>query len=276
MKAMRTAALVVLLVALVGASRAHAQTQALPELTQPVNDFAHVISPDRAGAMDRMIRALQAASGDAVVVVTVETFAPYGDIQEYANRLFENRGRGIGQKGKDNGVLITVAVNDRKAWIEVGYGLEEFITDGYAGETTRLYMIPEFKRNDYGAGLEAGVQRLVGRIAQARGISLEGVPREPERRRHTGPAAGNVVMALVFLAIIVFSIIGRLMRSGLVGGPRSGRGPWSGWNSGIGPFGGGWGGGFGGWGGGGFGGGGGGFGGFGGGASGGGGGGGSW
>ena len=87
----------------------------LPELTQPVNDFAHVVDADNAAAMDKMIRTLKAASGDVVVVATVPTIEPYGDIREYANKLFENRGRGIGEKGKDNGLLIVLALTERRA-----------------------------------------------------------------------------------------------------------------------------------------------------------------
>ena len=92
------------------------------------------------------IRALQQATGDVVVVATVETFAPFGDIREYAVKMFENRGRGIGEKGKDNGLLVLLAVKERQVWIEVGYGLEQFITDGFAGETSREFMAPEFRQ----------------------------------------------------------------------------------------------------------------------------------
>ena len=114
----------------------------LPELTQPVNDFAHVIDPSSAAQMERMIRALQAASGDVVVVATVPTIEPYGDIREYAVKLFENHGRGIGQKGKNNGLLILLALKERRVWVEVGYDLEQWITDGFAGETSRNVMTP--------------------------------------------------------------------------------------------------------------------------------------
>jgi uncharacterized protein len=257
------------------AAAAGLRAQDVPELTQPVDDFAHVIDPAHTESMERTIRALQAATGDVVVVATIDTYAPFGSLEQYANRLFENHGRGIGEKGKDNGVLITVAVKEHKVWIEVGYGLEPYITDGFAGETARLYMIPEFRRNDYGTGLEAGLQRIVGRIAQARNVTLEGVPSvapEPRRRRSGGTSALGIILFIVIF--LVFGILSAVARA--ASGPRRwGRGPWSGWNSGIGPFGGGWGGfggGFGGFGGGG----GSGFGGFGGGASGGGGGGGGW
>jgi len=252
----------------------------LPELTGPVNDFAHIIDPANAAAIDRMSRALQQQTADTVVVATVDSYEPYSSIDEYAVKLFENHGKGIGEKGKDNGVLIVVAVKERRVKIEPGYGLEEFITDGFSGETSREVMAPEFRQGRYGAGLRLGVERIVGRIAQARGVTLEGVrvPTAVSRSRDGGgtPISFGVIL-LIFFAVLIISRIG--------GGPGRrrrgpwGGGPWSGWSSGVGPFGGGWrgGGGFGG-GGGGFGGGGfgGGFGGFGGGRSGGGGGGASW
>ena len=72
-----------------------------------------------------------------MVVATIDTFAPYADIRAYAVRMFENRGRGIGAKGKDNGLLILLAVKDRGVWVEVGYDVEPFITDGFSGEVSR-------------------------------------------------------------------------------------------------------------------------------------------
>ena len=245
-----------------------------PELTAPVNDFAHVVDADSAAKMDELIRSLQRASADVVVVATVDTFQPYGDIREYAVKMFENRGRGIGQKGKDNGLLILLAVKDRQVWVEVGYDLEEFITDGYAGELSRKVMVPEFRNGDYGAGLLAGVTRIASRIAERRNVTLQGAPppREDNNEDEVGFSGSGIIVLIVIL--ILLNMIGRSRRRRRFwGGP-----PWSGWSSGVGPFGGGgfgrgggFGGGFGG-----FGGGGGGFGGFGGGRSGGGGGGGSW
>src|SRR6266508_6781735 len=118
----------VLVVVLCGFADALIAADSLPALTAPVNDFAHVIDPASAAEMDRMIRALQAATGDVVVVATVPTIEPYGDIREYANKLFENHGRGIGDKDKKNGALILLAVKEQKVWVEVGYGLEQWIT----------------------------------------------------------------------------------------------------------------------------------------------------
>jgi uncharacterized protein len=242
-----------------------------PALTQPVNDFAKVIDADSAAKMDDLIRSLQRASGDVVVVATIDTFMPYGDIREYAVKMFENGGRGIGQKGKDNGLLILLAVKDRQVWVEVGYDLEEFITDGYAGELSRKVMVPEFRNGNYGAGLFAGLSRIASRIAERRNVTLEGAPPPDDTGEDEDGFSGTGIVVLIVI-LILLNMIGRTRRRRFWGGP-----PWSGWSSGVGPFGGGFGGRGGGFGGGfgGFGGGG-GFGGFGGGRSGGGGGGGSW
>jgi uncharacterized protein len=256
-----------LFVAIDAASAPAAVAQpAPPALSAPVNDFADVIDDASERELDRRIRSLQTATGDAVVVATVKTLQPYADVREYAVKMFENGGRGIGETGKDNGLLIVVAVEDRRVDIEVGYALEEFITDGFAGEVIRKAMTPHFKNGSYGTGLVEGTTRIVNRIAERRGVTLQDVPREP------APVSGPSRFPWWLIILIVFIIL-----SGRGGGRRRrrgwGGGPWSGWNSGIGPFGGGggFGGGFGGFGGGGFGGGGGGFGGFGGGRSGGGG-----
>ena len=240
----------------------------LPALTQPVNDFARVIDRDSAAAMERMIRALQTASGDVVVVATVDTIEPYGDIREYIVKMFENRGQGVGQRGRDNGLLILLALKERRVQMEVGYDLEEFVPDGFAGEISRLDMTPHFRQGNYGAGLLAGTSRVVERIAARRNVTLDGVPR-PRQVRNTG-GGGSIGLALFVLFIVINAIAARQRRRGRRGW--GGGGHWSGWHSGVGPFGGGFGSG-GSFGGGGFGGG---FGGFGGGRSGGGGGGGSW
>lgn len=215
---------------------AHARAQELPELTAPVNDFANVVDPQSEAAMDALIRSLQRASGDVVVVAAIDTIAPYADIREYAVALFENRGRGIGQRGRDNGLLIVLAVNDRQVWIEVGYDLEAFITDGFAGETSRQVMAPEFRRGAYGPGLLAGVSRIVGRIAERRRVTLQDVPRDGVPGPTQVGSAEMLLVALFVLFLVLNAVAGRVQ-----GRRRFGRrwgGPVGGWHSGVGPFGG--------------------------------------
>jgi uncharacterized protein len=268
-RAIRCAGLVAVLV-VAFATLAQAQTRApIPELTKPVNDFAGIIDAASAGQIEQTIRALQAASGDVIVVATVATVQPYADVREYAVQMFRNGGRGIGERGKDNGLLILVALNERRVWVEVGYGLEPYITDGFAGQVSRELITPEFRTGNYGGGLVAGTNAIATRIAQGRNVQLTGVPITPVRRARREPVSANWILILFVILIVLSRMFGS-------GGPRGGvrrwgRRGWSGWSSGVGPFGGGFGGG--GFGGGGFGGG---FGGFGGGRSGGGGGGSGW
>jgi uncharacterized protein len=239
--------------------------QQLPALSGPVNDLAGVMDAESSAELDRRIRSLEKATGDAVVVVTVKSVAPFSDIEDYAVRLFEKAG--IGQRGQDNGVLVVLAVAERRVRIEVGYGLEEFIPDGFAGEVIRRQMLPAFKEGRFGAGLLDGTTRVIERIAERRGKPLADLP-APEP---VGDVRGPSILGIIVAIVIVLLILRALNRGGThVHRPRA----WPGhpWGGAMGGFGGGFGGGFSGFGGGRGGGGGfGGFGGFGGGRSGGGG-----
>ena len=73
-------------------------------------------------------------------------------------------------------MLILLALEERRVQVEVGYGLEEWITDGFAGEVSRERMVAAFRAGNYGAGLLAGALQIAGRIAQGRNVTLEGVP----------------------------------------------------------------------------------------------------
>jgi len=222
-------------------SRVDAQT--LPKLNEPVTDLAGVIDPPSAAELDRRIRMLQSASGDAIAVLTVSTFAPYGSIEEYAVRVFEQSG--AGQRGKDNGLLIVLAVTERRVRIEVGYGLEEFVPDGFAGDTIRQAMLPAFRDGQYGAGLLAGTTRIIRRIAERRNVTLTELPPEPAQRTQGGPSLLQIILAIIVLWAIISSIrntggAGRLRRGGWPMGPWGGVG---GRYGGLGGFGGGFGGG---------------------------------
>jgi uncharacterized protein len=252
-----------LIASLVTSSAAFAQGD-IPRLTAPVNDFANVIDAASEAQLEDLIRRLQGATTDVIVVATVKTFQPHADLRSYAVEMFKNGGQGIGVKGKDNGLLIVLAVDDRRVEVETGYGLEGFITDGFAGETMRS-VTPFFREAEYGRGLVAAATRLAERIAEGRNVDLSLAP-PPQARSERRPGSGGFPTGFWVIMLIIFL---NMMR----GGTRRRRR----WTSGVGPFGGGFGrGGFGGGGwssGGGFGGG---FGGFGGGRSGGGGGGASW
>ena len=237
---------------------ANAAVGQFPKPVGFVNDFAGVIPPGQAQSMEQYLRELNQRTGAQIAVVTVPNIEGYTGPEEYAVDLFS--AWKIGQKGKDNGLLVLLAMKEKKVKIEVGYGLEGAITDGDCGIIIRQVMAPYFRAGRFGDGLMAGVQALVAKIP-------------PGGVKPPHSSARNVFSGGLFLAFVLFIAVqfllpgggfwGRSKGSGFTG--RRGGGGFSG------PFIGGFGGGFGGFGGGGGGGFGGGFGGFGGGMSGGGG-----
>lgn len=232
---------VVLLAAIPWSASAQTTPAAPPTLTAPVNDFAKVIDPASAAELDRIIRALQTASGDVLVVATIPTLAPYASIEEAAVRMFEQAG--IGTRASDNGALILVAVDDRKVRIEVGYGLEEFITDGYAGDMIRTHMLPAFREGQYGPGLVAATRTIAWRLADARGVTLDEARPAERRRGNNSIAPGGISTAVIALLVWLFiNWVNNRTGGGPTGFNRRGRrGTWSGWHGGIGGFGGGFG-----------------------------------
>lgn len=148
------------------AAPVRAEQAPLPKLTRTVNDFASVLDQASIDTLDQRIRALKAATGDVVIITTVPTVAPYTDVNEYAVKLFEHAG--IGDSKLDNGLLILIAVKEHGIRVEVGYGLEGIVTDGFAGDTIRTLMVPAFRASEYSAGVVAGASKLIDRIAEGR------------------------------------------------------------------------------------------------------------
>jgi len=134
-----------------------------------VNDFAGVIEPDAAKKLDNLCAILDQKTGVELAIVTVKTVAPL-DSKTYAVKLFEKWG--IGKKGKDNGLLLLVGVDDRRVEIEVGYGLEGTVNDALAGQILDVYVVPRFKAGDYSGGIYNGAAALAQRVAEAKNIEL--------------------------------------------------------------------------------------------------------
>ncbi len=239
-----------------------------------VNDTAHLLDDTTHARLEALLDQLRRKTGAEFALLTVPTTAPM-DPSEYKVEVF--RRWGLGQKGKDNGLLLLVAVQEHDIHFETGYGLEGTLPDGLEARIVREDMVPRFRAGDMAGGIVVGVQQAAARIAAESGDTLTYDGAEL-RYDDSGSGGGGgergglgpgVAAILIFIVIVILQIIVRRRRGGGWGG---GMGGWGG----MGGMGG-WGGGFGGFGGGGFGGGGGGgFGGFGGGASGGGGGGGKW
>lgn len=129
-----------------------------PALTGRVVDQAGILSPAVKAELETALAAHENNTTNQVVVVTLESLNG-ANIEEYSLEL--GRRWGIGQKGKDNGVLLVVAPNDKQIRIEVGYGLEGILTDALSSNIINYYIIPEFKKGDIENGIKIGTQKII-------------------------------------------------------------------------------------------------------------------
>ena len=256
--------LVIALAVLVLAACASAEPVASLKATDCVNDFAGVLSPPTVTQLKEMCRQVLEKAQASEVVVTIKS-TDGEDIFDYAHELYNQWG--VGQKGKDRGVLVLLAAQDRKYWVYVGYGLEGILPDGKVGGFGRE-AVPYLKRGDYDGAVSLLTSRITDVIAKDAGVEIttsqprriEPIESRPQPRQvELSPGKILAIIALIIFVLAVPPLRRLLFYMFLFGG---GGGDYRGGGS--------WGGG------GGFGGGGGGFGGFGGGSTGGGGAGGSW
>lgn len=197
-----------LIIALIGTlllpKAGHSQNVPSPEGW--VNDFAGVIPASYEEKITEIAQELESKTSSEIAVVTINSISPY-DEKQYARLLFDKWKPG--KKGKDNGVLILLVVEDRLWRIEVGYGLEGVLPDGLCGEIGRMYMIPYFKEGRYGEGLYYGVVAISRTIAQATqktlttlgGIKNSGVVTQ-EGLDNLQPWFGILVVAIFLFMVI--------------------------------------------------------------------------
>lgn len=246
----------------VGVSRADTAQSPLPPPTGYVNDYANVIDTATKQRMENILVNLKQRANIEFAVVVVKTT---GDQPIYDYSLAVARGWGIGSKeDEQNGLLLLVAIDDRKYQIQISRHLEGDLPDGYAGEVGRRMREP-FRAGNYSAGLMTAVETLIATLGEKRGFNIEGIDQR-QAYRGTAPSNGRsksvsfpqVCGILLILLVIIFV----LSRSGggsgclnmfLLGSLLNSGGRSSGWGGGGfgGGGGGGGGGGFGGFGGGG-------------------------
>lgn len=213
-----------------------------------VNDFAKVISDNLRAKMEAIASEVEQKTGAEIVIATVRTTSGI-DIHDYSVEMFTKWG--IGKKGKDNGVLIVAAIDDRRVWIKTGYGLEETLPDADASQIYRSILRPQFVRGEYGLGLLSAVQVIAGKIADRAGIKLTSLGEvSPLARDDSAGKTAPIMIPFGFaIGIVILWIVMRI-----AGSPRTrGRGGFPFWTMGGfsgGMKGGGFGGGFGGFGGG--------------------------
>ncbi len=205
--------------------------QNIPQPSGSVNDFAAVISQEYKDKLNALIQELNEKTSAEIAVVTVSSIAPYEE-KMYARMLFDSWKPG--KKEKDNGVLVLLAVKERRWRIETGYGVEGVLPDGLCGEIGRNYMVPYFKQGDYAQGLYYGVASIARVIAKDANIKLEGVASTENTAGSEDNTLITLLIFLIFLAFIIFNSVfsSRLRRRGNYYGAGA-------WGAGSGGFGGG-------------------------------------
>ncbi len=166
----------------------------VPSLAGQVVDQARVLPPSTVESITAQLAAHETKSSNQVAVLIVPTLD--GDIiEEFSHRVAT--AWKLGQKGTDNGVLLLVAIQERKVRIEVGYGLEGALTDARSAQIIRHEIVPHFRAGDIAAGVTAGVQAILR--------TIEGTYQAPEKAQ---PQPDSDVMGQVVVAVIVGLMVG--------------------------------------------------------------------
>ncbi len=236
------------------AAFASASTPEAPAVPREyVVDLAGVIGQDVQQRLNAVLQELEQKTTAQVLVLTVDTLDGE-NIRDFGLKTAEKWR--LGQKGKDNGALLVVALKDREYTLETGYGLEGILPDSMVGSLGRQYLVPYFRKGDYGTGIYAATVAVVNTIASYEGVQITGLPGMREvsgggNVRKLGGFEKLIFGIFIFIALVLFITHPRQCFLILLATSMGGRGGgWSGGGSGGfgrgGGFGGGGGGGFGG------------------------------
>lgn len=184
---------------------------AIPPLKARVTDLTGTLSANDTTRLEQKLAAFEAKKGSQIAVLIVPTTQPE-TIEQYSIRVAD--AWKLGRKGIDDGVLLLVAKQDRTVRVEVGYGLEGVLPDAVAKRITDETIVPEFRQGRFAAGIDAGVDRIIGVV--------EGEPLPPPARSARGgdssAAADILVNNIIFVFILLFiaakvfqSIFGRFL-----------------------------------------------------------------
>lgn len=199
-----------------------------------VQDNAGIIRDSDERLILQLGRELDQKTTAQIAVLTIPSLEGES-LEDYSLEVLRNWG--IGQKGKDNGVLILIAAKDRKSRIEVGYGLEGVLPDGLTGRIQDRYMLPYFRKGDYSKGILQGYAATAGIVAKSAGVELNGVQSSrPQQQESSGwnllylvGVIGFLIIDNVFLGGMFTSLILMML---LRGGGRGGGGGFGGGSGG--------------------------------------------
>ncbi|MBB6144854.1 uncharacterized protein HNQ77_002810 [Silvibacterium bohemicum] len=218
--------------------------KSLPRPTDYVSDLAHVMSPEVKQRINLLCGQVDHQAHAQIAVVTIHS-TDGEPIQQYAVDLED--AWGVGPKKSDRGVIILLAVNDRKRWIATGYGLEGILPDARVGDIGRQ-MVPYLRANDFDGAVTAAVNPISQIIATDAGITLTPLGRRSQQPQQIHISLFHIIVFGIFLILVLVFLV-RTGGSGLIGfllgmflgggGRGGGGGDGDGGGSGFGGFGGG-------------------------------------
>ena len=229
----RQITLSIVLLGLLFCSPALGAETGFPKPRGAVNDFTGIIDAASVQTMENLAREVLEKTGTSIVVAVVTSIGDNAP-DDYANRLYQ--AWGIGAKGKDRGVLVFLALQERKVRIETGYGIEGILPDGLTGEILDKYVLADLQAGRYGQGLTKGVAAVAAVIAKDAQVVLTGAPPPASPRdveTHQGMNFPALLLIIIVLALLVGTRPGRellpyliimLMSSGGRGGGSGGFG----------------------------------------------------
>ena len=197
----------------------------IPPLRARVTDLTQTLSASEQQALEAKLAAWERDTGNQMAVLMVPSTQPE-PIEAYSIRVAE--AWKIGRKGQDNGVLFLIAKNDRKMRLEVGYGLEGVLTDVTSRRIIAENVAPLFRQNQYAAGIDAGVDRVISVVGKGEPVPAAQAPLQ-QRRSAQGFDVGTVFILLLVVVPVVGGILARIFGKVLgstVGGGIVGAAAW--------------------------------------------------
>jgi uncharacterized protein len=213
-----------------------------------VVDLAGIIDDAAENRLNGYLQELEQKTTAQEVILTIPSLEGES-IEDFSITIAHDKWK-LGQKGKDNGVLLLISQKDRKYRIEVGYGLEGVLPDSLVGSLGRNLLVPYFRKGDYSTGIFTAAIAIADKIAEASGVKIEGMPTikySTQPAEKNDPASlFNTIITVAFLIVlgILFIKNPRLFLMLLLFSSMGGRrGSWGGGGGGFGGGGGGFGGG---------------------------------
>jgi len=223
---------------------------------KPLNhlvDLAGIIDPNAVANLNGYLLELEQKTTVQMVILTI---LEGNSIEDLSLNIAHEKWQ-LGQKDKDNGLLLLVSLQDRQYRFEVGYGLEAILTDAFVSSVGRQYLVPYFREGEYSTGITVAALAVINEIASSEGVEISGMPRirsqayQQSGREEREPTLLGNIFTIIFAIVMIYLFIRHprlfmlFLFMNMMGGSR--RGSWGGGGGfGGGSFGGGGGGGFGG------------------------------